>query len=131
MCRRRNCQSGARGSHLMARGPNTDFERRTSASSLDDLVSSDQYRLRNCYPEGLRSLQVDDELEFGRLFDRNISSFDATNNLVHESRCLAIELVEVRPEREQATRDGNRFVLRSRGQAILKRELSDTVAMRD
>jgi len=40
------------------------------ACLLDDLVRSQEHRLRDREPEGLGGLEVDDQFELGRLLDR-------------------------------------------------------------
>ena len=43
---------------------------------LDDLVCADEHRLRDREPECLRRLEVDDQLELGRLLDGKVGGLD-------------------------------------------------------
>ena len=52
---------------------------------LDHLVGPQQHRLRNRQPEGLRRLEVDDQLELGGLLDGEIGRLGALEDLVHVS----------------------------------------------
>src|SRR3970040_2366706 len=55
-------------------------------SLLDDLVGAKQQRLRNGQAQGLGGLEVDDELELGRLLDREIGRLGALEDLVDVDR---------------------------------------------
>src|SRR3974377_1000931 len=54
------------------------------AFSLDYLVGAQQERFRDREAEGLGGGQIDDELEFGRLLDRDVGGLRPTQNLVDE-----------------------------------------------
>src|SRR2546426_6694985 len=61
----------------------TPARRETCAgSSLDDLVGPDQQRLGNRQAERPGGLEVDDQLELGRLLDGEIGRLGAFENLV-------------------------------------------------
>ena len=49
------------------------------ASSLDHLVGAAEQRERNGEAERLRGDQIDDELEFGWLLDRNVGGRECLN----------------------------------------------------
>src|SRR2546426_1553544 len=49
--------------------------------SLNDFVCSHKNRLGDCQPERLRGLHVDDQLDLGRLFDGDVPSSRALENL--------------------------------------------------
>ena len=51
--------------------------------SFDHLVGGDQQGWRNGQPKGLGGLQVDDELEFRRLFDGQVGRARALGNAIH------------------------------------------------
>src|SRR5215470_9815939 len=51
--------------------------------SLDNLVGSHEYGLWDRQAQRLRGLEVDDQLELGGLFDREVSGFGALQNLVY------------------------------------------------
>jgi hypothetical protein len=55
-----------------------------TASLFDHLVGAQQKRFRNSKPECFGGLEIDDKLEFGRLFDRDIAGFRPVQNLVDE-----------------------------------------------
>jgi hypothetical protein len=57
---------------------------------LDDLVGSQQNRLRDGQPDDLRGLEVDDQLELCRLLDRQISRLRALQDPVHLVSSAAI-----------------------------------------
>ena len=59
---------------------------------FDNLVSAQQECLRDCQPEGLRSLEIDDEFELGWLLNREVGGLCALENLVHEARRPEIEV---------------------------------------
>ena len=49
---------------------------------FDHLIGSGKQRRRDVEPERLGRNQVDDEIEFGRLFDRDVAWLRPTQNLV-------------------------------------------------
>src|SRR5437870_10142282 len=53
-----------------------------SRSSLNDLIRSQQQRWRDGEAEGLRGLQVDDQLELGGLLDRQVGGLGPLQNPV-------------------------------------------------
>ncbi len=58
-------------------GRRNQFNPGIAAWSLDPLVLPRQYPLRNRNADLLRRFEIDDELEFDRLLEGNISSIDA------------------------------------------------------
>ena len=56
-------------------------------ASFDHLVGASEKRRWDPEPECLGSSEVDDKLEFGRLFDRNVEWLCPFKNLVHVARC--------------------------------------------
>jgi hypothetical protein len=56
--------------------------------SFDDLVGAGEDRLRNSEAERLRSLEIDDLLEFRRLLDRQIGGLGALEDLSRENAGL-------------------------------------------
>src|SRR5262245_42171914 len=58
--------------------------------SPDDLVGSNQERLRDCQAQRLGGLEVDHQLELRRLFDREVGGFGPFQNLVHVRGCPTI-----------------------------------------
>ena len=66
-------------------GPDLHRLDRTSlrlAHLFDHLVGAEQERFRDCQPEGLGGRQIDDEIESGRLLDRDVGGLCAAQNLV-------------------------------------------------
>src|SRR5437867_13115446 len=57
----------------------------SAGSSLDHLVCAQQQRLRDREPERLGGLEVDHELELGRLFHRKLTGLRALEDLVDEA----------------------------------------------
>jgi hypothetical protein len=47
---------------------------------FDHLVGAGEHRRRHSEAEGLRSNQVDDQIEFGRLLDRNVGRLLSTRS---------------------------------------------------
>src|SRR5262245_64190387 len=64
-------------------GPKADIRTRLVSSAFDDLVGAGKDCRRNGEAESLRGLEVDEEFEFGRLFDRQIGGLFAFENLVN------------------------------------------------
>ena len=53
-----------------------------AGASFNHLIGSGKQRRRDVEAEGLGRNQVDDEIEFGRLFDRDFAGLRPTQNLV-------------------------------------------------
>src|SRR4051794_36944729 len=60
---------------------------RTSRESLNQLIRELQQRLRDRYAKRLGGLEVDHQLELGRLLDRQIGWLRAFENFVHKGCC--------------------------------------------
>ena len=82
-------QDPNRSFELTRRGARTG---RSSTASFDDFVGPREQRLRDGKAERLRGLEVDYQLEPGRLLCRQIGRLGALEDLVHEHRSLAIEI---------------------------------------
>src|SRR5215813_4222744 len=76
--------------------------RSISLRSLDDLVGSHEDGLRNRQAQRLGGLEVDHQLELRRLLNRKIFGLRALQDLVHEDRCSAPDVVDVSTIRDQA-----------------------------
>src|SRR5512144_3014119 len=66
------------------------------ATLLDDLVRSQQQRLWDREAERLRGLEVDYQLELGRLLDGQLGGPGTLEDLVHEDRRAPPDVVDVR-----------------------------------
>jgi hypothetical protein len=71
---------------------------------LDDLVGAHEERLRQSEAELLGGLQIEDQLEPGRLLDRQVGRLGALENLSGVNARLAIGIREARPIADQAAR---------------------------
>src|SRR5262245_3680686 len=67
-----------------------------AGSSLDNFVRPREYRLRDRQAERLGGLEVDDQLEFRGLLDREIGRVRSSEKPVHIRRDSGIELHERR-----------------------------------
>src|SRR6516164_8804280 len=90
-----------------ADSPRTSFEvrevplaamssRSNLASLLDHLVSAGEHRRRHLNAERFGGRQIDDEIEFGWLLNRQVGRLRPAQNLVDEIGGAAIELQKVR-----------------------------------
>jgi len=57
-------------------------QKRRLHPSLDHFIGANEERLRDCQPKRLRSLEIDREIEFGRLLNGNIARFGVAQILV-------------------------------------------------
>src|SRR6266487_915600 len=72
--------------------------------SLNHLVRTQQQRLRDREAECLGGLEVDHELELGRLFDWQVTGFCALEDLVDVLRTAARQISKMCAVREEAAR---------------------------
>src|SRR5713101_3479590 len=75
-------------------------------SLLDDLIRPQQERLRNREPDGLRRLEVDDQLELGRLLDGQVGRLGALQDLVNMAGSTPKEICDARTIAHERTRLG-------------------------
>src|SRR5262245_43727386 len=73
-----------------------DSARKARRPSLDDLIRPRQHRLRDCQTEGLRRLEIDDQLELGRLLDGQVRRLGASEDLVHVDGAAPVEIDVIR-----------------------------------
>jgi hypothetical protein len=87
--------------------------------SFDDLVGACKNRLRDCQAERVGGVQIDDQLEFGRLLDRQIGGFGAVEDLSGVDADLAIDSGEAGSIADQAAGRGELalFIDRRKGMA--------------
>src|SRR5262245_37131505 len=91
----------------------------TSAGSLDDLVGPGQDGRGDGETQSPRGLEVDDQLELRRLFDRQVRRPRALQDAVDVRRRAAVHVVKVRTVRHQTTDMRVRLQPVRGGQAML------------
>src|SRR5262245_14174111 len=64
-----------------AEGCTQESAARVEHGLFDDLVGPGQHRLRDRQAEALRRLEIDDQLEFGRLLDGEVTRFSTIKDL--------------------------------------------------
>src|SRR5262249_5582484 len=79
---------------------------------LDDLVGSDKQRLRDRKPKCLRRLEVDYQLELGRLFDREVSGFHPVEDSLDVKRRTSVVVTRGRSIPDERA-DASKLRLRS------------------
>ena len=77
--------------------------------------------MRNSKTKRLGGLEVDDQLEFGRLYHRQIGRFDALENFSDVDSGLAIPVDKVGCVTDKTTRFGEFAITVDRGQFIAGR----------
>src|SRR5712691_6236143 len=80
---------------------------------------------RHVDAERLGRLEVDHQLEFGRLLDRQIAGLGALQDLVHVRGSSAIQVGQHRPIAHESARRRKLPVVIHRGQAVVRRKLHD------
>ena len=80
-----------------AKGRGSPRERR-AAPLLDDLIRPREHRRRDREAKGLRSFEVDDQLEFRRLLNGQVRGLNASQNLVDVLRGAGCGFVQTRTE---------------------------------
>ena len=73
---------------------------------MDHLVRPRQHRRRDRQPEGLGGLEVDDQLELGRLLDGQIPGLRTLENLVHVGGGTARQVGQIWPIGDEAASVG-------------------------
>src|SRR4051812_45631753 len=68
---------------------------------LNDLRRLSEHLLRDAQAERLRCLQIDREVEHGRLLDWNLAGLRAFDDLVHERRRAMVQVVAIRSVAEE------------------------------
>jgi hypothetical protein len=96
-----------------------------SASSLDHPVGAREQSGRNFVADPVCGLEVDDQLETGRLLDRKIGRVGATQDFGQEPRPLPKQFGEARAVGEQPTFFRGLRPLIDRGQAQRVRPFND------
>src|SRR6516164_6701048 len=83
---------------------------------LDDLVGSDQQRLRDGEAQSLRRLQIDQELEFSWLLYGKVSGLRTFQNSIHVVRCALVYGRKACPVGNEASGLNKVLVQRDHGQ---------------
>src|ERR1700722_12879442 len=99
------------------------------ASSLDDLVGALLQQQGHFETKRHRRLEVDHQLEFGRLLDRQVARLFAAQDAVNVSRRLTVLIFDINAEESQAANCGEIAESVDRGQPILSRQLDDQPAI--
>src|SRR5690242_3958034 len=96
--------------------------------SFNDLVGAGENRLRYCQSERLGGFQVDDQLEFRRLLEWQVSWLGALEDLSGINAALAIDSREARSIADQAACRGELAPLIDRRNGMAYRQRHDLVA---
>src|SRR5919198_1711632 len=100
-----------------------------SAALLDDLGGLHQDFLGDGQPEGLGSLEVDDEVELGGLLYWEISGFGALEDFVDEGRRPTVLVRLVRAVGHEARGVHEKPAVGYRGQPTLRHEFGELTAV--
>src|SRR5262245_14618554 len=96
--------------------------------SLDDLIRPRQQRRRDCQPESLGGLEIDDQLELGGLLDGEITGLGPLKDLVYVGGGAPMGVGEARAERDEPPGVNELAVWRNGGQAVLQSIVGDRPA---
>src|SRR6185436_8335046 len=88
-------------------------------------------RLRDRKVEGLRSLEVDHEIELGRLFDRQIARLRAFQDLIDIQSGATVQVWDVRAVRDQPAHLAIAGIIVDRGQPVPRRGLHEAFGVAD
>ena len=98
--------------------------------SLDHLVGAADQRQRNGKAEGLGSLQVDDQLDFGGLLDRQIGLLLALENPGGVATGQAVRFRNITLVAHETAGQGKRTVLVNGGHPVATRQCAELFAPR-
>src|SRR5215470_13776081 len=98
------------------------------AALFDDLIRPLQERRRDGEAEGLGGLEIDDELEFCRLLDREVCRLCPTQDLRHIGSGASIEIRDVGSEAHEGARLRPRSGSADGREAVLRGKLKETRA---
>src|SRR4029077_3996740 len=96
-----------------------------TVSSLDYLVSACQQCRRHRNTQCMGGLEIDHQLELGRLLDRNLRRLCALQNLLHDEAHVLIQGGSLIAIRHQATGFGKRANVGCGWQTVLECEIGD------
>ena len=91
------------GERLPMRFTGREQAQQLNPDLLDHLVGAGEQRVGHGEAERLGGLEVDHQLEFCRLLDRQIGRFGAVQDLVYVTRGAPVEAAIVRPIRHETT----------------------------
>src|SRR5215218_8023433 len=100
-------------------------------ASFDDLVGARENRWRDRQPERLRGLQVDHQLESGRLLHRQVGGLGAFQDLVNKCRSAPEKHDKVWAVRDQAAIVRELAKAVNRWDPVASREGDYLVSVRD
>src|SRR5262249_37958096 len=97
--------------------------------SLDDLVGSGQDRLRDRQAERLGRLQVDGQIESRWPLHWQVPGFSPLKDLAYKPRSPTIDVLYVRPVRDEAAATHKLLPLVNGGHAMIRRTLDDVSSL--
>src|SRR5437870_9652669 len=109
------------------RPPGPSAER--ARSLFEQAVGAQAERVRNREAKRLCGLEVDDQLEARRPFDRQIGRLGALEDSVDEERCPPVEIALPRAVGHEAASLSETADSEHRGQSIPQRHLGDQLAL--
>src|SRR5215208_8439275 len=90
--------------------------RRTPAASFDHLVGTDKKFVRHSQTKGFGGLEIDPEVELGRLLHRQIPWSVALENAIDIRNCLPVQIEKIEAVIDQAALGGRgRYYVDRRG----------------
>src|SRR5262245_51168038 len=105
-------------------------QKRTSTALIGQLIRSGKHRCRNFEAKRLRGFEVDDQLKFSWLLDRQVSWLGALQNLIHKVRGVAIAVGKQRSIAHQTSRLGILVMPVHGGQLVLSGKLCKAGAIK-
>src|SRR5215475_10336665 len=97
--------------------------------SFDHLVGAGEKRFRNGQSKGLCSLEVYDQLEFGRQLNRQVRGIRTLENEIDIRCCAPEQIRRIVAERYQASALREVAIAVNRREAVSDRQLDDEVAV--
>src|SRR5882762_6902649 len=120
-----SARSAAAGSSTALYADAEPMSRDPLLRSFDDLIGTGQHRGRDCKPEELCRLQVDDQLEGSGLLHGQVRRLSALQNLVHEDGGASVHVGKASAIGHESP-GFHRFLKRMhRWQSVLGREVHD------